>query len=346
MLGSAVRMWLRPAIFFSAFCGSAFICSAASASPRDDGPDSISALPAPTGPDESTPAADYVRKPTDPPPFNPGSSQATAARKREAARRKVAQVPTTDGTTVAGSPRQREGHDLAAPGGTGQAGHPDSLYGHAAVCAGARDAAEQRHDTGGRASDRHALCPAGDGHAVCRAGDRDAVRRAVLRNTGQPAPDGAGGQSVRGVSFGTRVGRGHGGSALCHPDSCPSGLTNTAAPERAAPPDEATPPLGATLPGRDAGPHCGCARWSPGGGAGVAVGGAAGSRWRAAPERGRRRLLRPDERAGSVGAAVDRAAFAACPDESPNTAGYPTAAPPPTSLPPTDMPPAGAGPNQ
>src|SRR6185369_1089576 len=105
MLGSAVRMWLRPAIFFSAVFGSAVISPASvSASTQDDGPDSISALPTPSGPDESTPAADYVRKPTDPPPFNPKSVQATTARKREAGNRKVAQVPTTDGTNVAAPP--------------------------------------------------------------------------------------------------------------------------------------------------------------------------------------------------------------------------------------------------
>ena len=113
MLGRGVRVWLRPAIFFSAVCGSAAICSA-SAYAQDEGPDSISALPTPNGPDESTPAADYVRRPTDPPPFNPRGAQATAARKREAAKREaatreaakrqLAEVPTTDGTSVVAPP--------------------------------------------------------------------------------------------------------------------------------------------------------------------------------------------------------------------------------------------------
>jgi len=100
MLGRAVRKWLRPAIFFGAVCGIA-IFSPPRAQAQDEGPDSISALPTPTGPDDSTAAADYVRKPTDPPPFNAKSPQAIAARKRAAAAKpRLAEVPTTDGTAV------------------------------------------------------------------------------------------------------------------------------------------------------------------------------------------------------------------------------------------------------
>ena len=105
VLGSPVRMWLRPAIFFGAIWGSAVMSYPGSASAEEQGSNSISALPTPSGPDESSRSADYVRKPTDPPPFNPRSAQATAALKREASKRKVAEVPTTldkDGRIVNG----------------------------------------------------------------------------------------------------------------------------------------------------------------------------------------------------------------------------------------------------
>jgi hypothetical protein len=104
MFGRAERVWLRPAIFFGAVCGIA-IFSPPRASAQSEGSDSISALPTPSGPDESSPAADYVRKPTDPPPFNAKSPQAIAARKRAAAEKpRLAEVPTTDGTAVVAPP--------------------------------------------------------------------------------------------------------------------------------------------------------------------------------------------------------------------------------------------------
>jgi len=104
MLGRAERMWLRPAIFFGAVCGIAIVCPPRGFA-QSEGSDSISALPTPSGPDDSTPAADYVRKPTDPPPFNSKSPQAIAARKRAAAEKpRLAQVPTTDGTAAAVPP--------------------------------------------------------------------------------------------------------------------------------------------------------------------------------------------------------------------------------------------------
>src|ERR1700689_4521624 len=81
MLGRAVRVCLQPAIFVSAvLAGGVFFPPTAHA--QDDSPSSISALPTSTGPDESTSSSDYVRKPTDPPPFNPKSVQAVTARKR------------------------------------------------------------------------------------------------------------------------------------------------------------------------------------------------------------------------------------------------------------------------
>src|SRR5580698_6332478 len=69
MVGSAARRWLGPAVFFSAVRGSALVGpgSAPARAQDDDSSSSISALPTLTGPDESTHAADYVRKPTDPP---------------------------------------------------------------------------------------------------------------------------------------------------------------------------------------------------------------------------------------------------------------------------------------
>ena len=197
-----------------------FHLSGRRAAAQDEGADSISALPTPSGPDESTPAADYVRKPTDPPPFNPKKRPGDSgpqARGRAAQGRAGADDGRHHG---GGASRQRKGHDLATSGGGGEAGHPDSLHGDAAVRAGARRAAEQRHDAGGRTGDRDAVCRACDGDAVRRAGDGDAVRRASVRDAGQRAVDGAAGESISGGSARARAARRHGGAALCHPGSC------------------------------------------------------------------------------------------------------------------------------
>ena len=85
MLGRAVRVCLRPAVFFSPILGIA-ILQPVPAFADNDPATSISALPAPTGPDQSSASADHVRKPTDPPSFDPKSTQAVNARQRAAAR--------------------------------------------------------------------------------------------------------------------------------------------------------------------------------------------------------------------------------------------------------------------
>src|ERR1044071_6888356 len=69
------------------FVGTVLAANVGRAEPGDD---SISPFSNTTGPADSTPSSDYVRKPTEPPRFDPNSPAATAARKAEAAKpRKV-----------------------------------------------------------------------------------------------------------------------------------------------------------------------------------------------------------------------------------------------------------------
>ena len=92
MPSRAIRLCPRAAIVFSAFSlilGGAIVGRAVRARGRTTiQPYSISALPTATGPDQSSPSADYVRKTTDPPRFDPKSVQAVSARKRAEATRR------------------------------------------------------------------------------------------------------------------------------------------------------------------------------------------------------------------------------------------------------------------
>ena len=89
--GPGVGKYLRNVIFVGAFVGAALAADAHRARAQSD--DSISPFSNTTGPADSTPSADYVRKQTEPPRFDPNSPAAADARRAEAAKpRKIRKV--------------------------------------------------------------------------------------------------------------------------------------------------------------------------------------------------------------------------------------------------------------
>ena len=79
MLGRGMRQGIGTATFVGVM-GAAAVFFPLAARAQSNLGDSISSLPTPVGPDDSTHSADYVRKQTEPPPFDPKSRQATSER--------------------------------------------------------------------------------------------------------------------------------------------------------------------------------------------------------------------------------------------------------------------------
>ena len=356
VLGSPVRMWLRPAIFFGAIWGSAVMSYPGSASAEEQGSNSISALPTPSGPDESSRSADYVRKPTDPPPFNPRSAQATAALKREASKRKVAEVPTTDGTTVAPPPGSAKVMTAQLPAAArpaipipstatppfapGPATQPSTAPTAAPVTATPFAAPATATPFAAPVTATPAGAPSSETPANTPLTAPPVNPAAVA-----PAPPAPAGATVVPL-YATPV-------PAAPPESA-------ATPEAATPPGEATPPQGATPPGETPEP---AAAASPGAtvaapppavsapaGAPVAAPGGP-SEAPQAPVSGQRPSVVGVDSYGQTSAPAQAPPQSAgrpyqpAPTTAPNTATAPTV-PPPTTMPPSDMPPAGAAPTQ
>src|SRR5438477_12880021 len=89
--GSGFRRCLGWAVFFAGFVAAAVSARRALAQPDN----SISSLSADGGPADSTSSADYVRRQTEPPRFDPNSPAARAARAKAPPPRETAPVPRT-----------------------------------------------------------------------------------------------------------------------------------------------------------------------------------------------------------------------------------------------------------